>query len=70
MLEYKTPMLTSHEAAQELGVTDSYICWLCREGVIDAHKHANVWVIPAPELQRYSRQERDPRGRPRSGDPL
>lgn len=56
-------MLTTHEAADRLGLTARSVARLIKRGVIAAQKRGRDYLIDEVEVARYER-ERKPVGRP------
>lgn len=57
-------MLTTHQAADRLGINARSVSRLCRQGVIAATKHGRDYLITAEEVDRYATTRR-PIGRPK-----
>ena len=66
MLEVtKNRMLTVAEVASRLGVTESYVCRLLRDGVMKGDKIGRkIWIVPEPEVEKF--RDEPEVGRPRS----
>lgn len=57
-------MLTTHEAANRLGLTARSVARLIKTGVIAAQKRGRDYLIDEAEIDRYERARR-PAGRPK-----
>jgi len=59
--------LTTAEAAERLGISQSYLCRLIRQGRLEAMRlGGKVLLIRAESVRRFKRR---PRGRPRKKRP-
>ena len=59
-------LLTTSQAAAELGVTERRIRQLVKTGILPAQQVSGVWVI-APKSLEKARKRPDGRGRPKKG---
>jgi site-specific DNA-methyltransferase (adenine-specific) len=59
-------LFTTEDAARYLGVTASRVRQYIQEDRLKSEKHGRDHLIEAPELERFAREERRPRGRPRA----
>lgn len=58
-------MYTAIEVAKLIGVTESYVCRLLREGKMAGTRIGDkVWLVPESEVYKFREPPR--RGRPRS----
>lgn len=58
----KSEWLSVQEAARELGVNDSRVRQLCRDGELDARKVGTVWIVDAASVKERAKNP-PPRGR-------
>ncbi len=59
--------VTASEAAEIIGVTNSYIRKLCRSGALPASMMGYGWLIPRSAVKAWADREYTV-GRPRSGN--
>lgn len=53
---HNTQYITANQAAQQIGVSPSYIWRMCRQGrIAGAFKIANVWVMTPQALDEFNR---------------
>lgn len=57
--------MTTHEAADRLGIKSRSVVWAIKRGLIKAEKRGRDYWIEDEEVERYSK-ERRPRHRPRA----
>lgn len=57
-------MLTTTEAATELGIKPDSVKHLCQRKVLRGERHGRDWLISREELDRY-KTDRKTRGRPK-----
>lgn len=57
-------MLTTREAAERLGVTQSWVRRLIRDGRLAGAKHGRDYLIGVTDLEAFARLPRDKTGRP------
>ncbi|HMV38580.1 MAG TPA: helix-turn-helix domain-containing protein [Plasticicumulans sp.] len=58
-------MLTTHEAADRLGLKPRSVVWLIKHGLIAAEKKGRDYLLEPSEVERYA-AERRPAHRPAS----
>lgn len=58
-------MLTTTQAATELGIKPDSVKKLCQRGIMKAERAGRDWLISLEEVERY-KIERRPIGRPKS----
>lgn len=56
--------LSTHEAAQQLGMSQRWITLLIERGQMRALRVGGVWILPRDAIEDYMRTRR-PKGRPR-----
>ena len=50
-------MLTLKQASQLVGVSESYLRRLCRQGKLQAHKIGFMWVVEQEEVKKLTEKE-------------
>lgn len=60
-------MLTTKQAATELGIQPGSVKKLCQRGILKAERIGRDWLIEAGEVERYKRESRKA-GRPKKTD--
>lgn len=45
--------LSTREVAKQLGVSDVWVCYLCRTGQLPARRFGKSWMIHRDDLRRY-----------------
>ena len=53
-------MLTTHEAAAELGIQPGSVKRLCQRGILQAEKRGRDWFISREDVERYKVERRKP----------
>lgn len=59
-------MLSLEEAAARIDVSTSMLRTQARKGVLKAEKQGGAWFVSAEEVDRYAREHRGKRGRPKA----
>ena len=62
-MEKKLGLITSYEAARELGVHPKTVSRLLRQGKLTGVKLANRWLIEQPTLEMFSKRYVGKKGR-------
>lgn len=58
--------MTTHEAADRLGIKPRSVVWAIKQGLITATKRGRDYWIETEEVERYA-TERRPQHRPKKG---
>jgi len=68
-MEKKLSLVTTYEAARELGVHPKTVSRLLRQGKLAGVKLANRWLIERATLETFSRHYIGKKGRPKGWSP-
>jgi len=67
-LDGNRTVLSSSEASAKSGFTRTHINYLINQGMLEAVKVANVWLVYEDSLSRYLASPRRPGPKPRATD--